>query len=71
MDNTVTTLERRASGPFISVRKAAALMGISHSTLYRAIDAGCAPVKPERLGKRLAFRRAEVERFVAGTAPAA
>lgn len=57
----------RSTAPFLSVRTAAAMLGIHSATLYRAIKNEECPLGPPiKLGRRLAFRRADVLRFISG-----
>jgi excisionase family DNA binding protein len=52
--------------PLLSVEEAAALLGETRSTLYRAIKAGSFPLPIFRIGQRIRIPRRSVERLLAG-----
>jgi len=52
--------------PLVSVEDAAALLGVSRSSLYRAIQRGDVPLPVFRLNGRYCIPRRAVERLVAG-----
>ena len=55
--------------PFLSVGEAAAALGTSRATLYRAIKAGAFPLPVLVVGRRMRIARRAVDRVVAGHAP--
>jgi excisionase family DNA binding protein len=52
--------------PLLSVEEAAALLGETRSTLYRAIKAGDFPLPIFRIGRRIRIPRRSVERLLSG-----
>jgi excisionase family DNA binding protein len=55
--------------PWLTVEQAAAYLSLSRKALYQAVRRGQLPV--HRLGKRLRFRRDEIDRALSRTAPCA
>ncbi len=53
--------------PLISVEDAAALLGVSRSSLYRAIQRGDIPVAVIQINGRYCIPRRSVERLIDGT----
>jgi excisionase family DNA binding protein len=56
---------RSAESRTVSVRHAAAQLGIGGSTLYRLIKDGKCPVPVIRIGERVVLSRAGLERVIA------
>lgn len=56
--------------PLVSVEEAAALLGETRSTLYRAIKQGRFPIPVHRIGARIRIPRRSIERFLEGEFPA-
>jgi excisionase family DNA binding protein len=54
--------------PLLSVEETAILLGVTRSTLYRAIKDGNFPIPVHRIGCRMRIPRRSVERFLAGEA---
>jgi excisionase family DNA binding protein len=52
--------------PLLSVEEAAVLLGVTRSTLYRAIKAGTFPLPVFRIGQRVRIARRSVDRLIAG-----
>ena len=52
--------------PLLSVEEAALLLGVTRSTLYRAIKAGTFPLPVFRIGQRIRIPRRSVDRLIAG-----
>lgn len=55
--------------PFLNVGEAAALLGTSRSTLYRAIKAGNSPVAVLTVGRRMRIARKAIESLLPAPAP--
>lgn len=58
-----------AAGDLLSVEQAAALLGVTRDTIYRAIKAKRLPLPVYVIGKRMRIPRAAVDRLLAGIAP--
>lgn len=64
------TTKQRAESRTVSVRYAAAQLGIGGSTLYRLIKDGKCPVPVLRLGERVVVSREGLERALREGTPA-
>ena len=58
--------EGRGSRALLSVEQAAALLGVTRDTVYRAIKAKTLPVPVYVIGKRMRIPRRAVERLLEG-----
>jgi excisionase family DNA binding protein len=61
-----TNPNMKSPRPLLSVEEASVLLGVTRSTLYRAIKAGTFPLPVFQIGRRVRIPRRSVERLVAG-----
>jgi excisionase family DNA binding protein len=59
----------KSSRSLLSVEEASVLLGVTRSTLYRAIKAGTFPLPVFRIGQRTRIPRRSVDRLLAGLPP--
>ena len=60
----------QSSKPLLSIEETALLLGMTRSTLYRAVNSGRFPLAVFRIGGRLLVARRAVERLLEGLDPA-
>jgi len=58
--SSAVTLEKR----MLNIQELTEYTGISRQTVYNQLSAGTFPIKTKRLGRRLAWDRREVDRFL-------
>ena len=61
-----TNPNNKSSRSLLSVEEASVLLGVTRSTLYRAIKAGTFPLPVFRIGQRTRIPRRSVDRLLAG-----
>jgi excisionase family DNA binding protein len=61
-----TTSNNKSPRSLLSVEEAAVFLGVTRSTLYRAIKAGTFPLPVFRIGQRVRIPRRSVDRLIAG-----
>lgn len=52
---------KEAPSALLDVRETSSLLGINPNTLYGMIARGDCPIEPVRIGKRVRFRRVDLE----------
>jgi excisionase family DNA binding protein len=61
-----TNPNNKSPRSLLSVEEASVLLGVTRSTLYRAIKAGTFPLPVFRIGQRTRIPRRSVDRLIAG-----
>lgn len=61
--------DRARRKALLSVEEAAALLGVTRDTIYRAIKAKTLPVPVYVIGRRMRIPRLAIERLLEGTVP--